>query len=115
MPFKHNESRRHRIGRMNFKVTNWQECEAGLRRRGSLTVWLTLAAPLLRSGDRDSLDAWPVVFGLRQTDGLVDSVLSLIGLKFAVPDRTTLSRRAQKWHPRFERHTRQVSKHPLSH
>lgn len=59
MPFKHNESRRHRIGRMNFKVTNRQECEAGLRRRGSLTLWLTLAAPLLRSGDRDSLDAWP--------------------------------------------------------
>jgi hypothetical protein len=26
---------------MKFKVANWPEYEAGLRRRGSLTVWLT--------------------------------------------------------------------------
>jgi hypothetical protein len=31
MPFKHNASRRHRIGKMKFKVTNWPEYEAGLR------------------------------------------------------------------------------------
>ena len=41
MPFKHNASRRHRIGKMKFKVTNWAEYEAGLRRRGSLTLWMT--------------------------------------------------------------------------
>lgn len=41
MPFKHNAARCHRIGRMKFKVTNWPEYEAGLRRRGSLTLWLT--------------------------------------------------------------------------
>ncbi|MBB3387269.1 hypothetical protein FHX12_006003 [Rhizobium sp. BK609] len=28
MPFKHNASRRHRIGKMKFKVTNWSEYEA---------------------------------------------------------------------------------------
>ena len=37
MPFKHNAARRHRIGKMKFKVANWPEFEAGLRRRGSLT------------------------------------------------------------------------------
>jgi hypothetical protein len=34
MPFKHNAARRHRIGKMKFKVTNWAEYEAcvdGLR------------------------------------------------------------------------------------
>lgn len=41
MPFEHNAARCHRIGRMKFKVTNWPEYEAGLRRRGSLTLWLT--------------------------------------------------------------------------
>ncbi len=40
MPFKHNAARRHRIGKMKFKVTNWAEYEAGLRRRGSLTLWV---------------------------------------------------------------------------
>jgi hypothetical protein len=30
MPFKHHAARRHRIGKMKFKVTNWREYEAGL-------------------------------------------------------------------------------------
>jgi hypothetical protein len=41
MPFKHNCARRHHIEKMNFRVTNWPEYEAELRRRGSLTLWLT--------------------------------------------------------------------------
>jgi hypothetical protein len=44
MPFKHNAARRHRIGKMKFKVTNWAEYEAGLRQRGSLTLWMTAEA-----------------------------------------------------------------------
>lgn len=44
MPFKHNAARRHHIGKMKFKVTNWAEYEAGLRRRGSLTLWMTAEA-----------------------------------------------------------------------
>jgi hypothetical protein len=38
MPYKHNASRRHRMPKMEFKVTNWAEYEAGLRRRGSLRL-----------------------------------------------------------------------------
>ncbi len=41
MPYKHNASRRHRIPKMKFKVMNWAEYEAGLRQRGSLTLWVT--------------------------------------------------------------------------
>jgi hypothetical protein len=41
MPHKHNAVHRHHIGKMKFKVMNWAEYEAGLRRHGSLTLWIT--------------------------------------------------------------------------
>jgi len=44
MPHKHNADRRHHIPQMAFKVRNWPEYEAGLRRRGSLTLWIDDAA-----------------------------------------------------------------------
>src|SRR5271165_1157383 len=44
MPHKHNADRRHHIPKMAFKVQNWPEYEAGLRRRGSLTLWIEDAA-----------------------------------------------------------------------
>jgi len=44
MPFKHNAARRHRIGKMKFGLANWREYEAGLLRRGSLTLWITAEA-----------------------------------------------------------------------
>ena len=114
MAFKHNAARRHRIGRMKFKVTNWPEYEAGLRRRGSLTLWLTPEALAMwlaprrttRGGQPRYSDlaietalTLGMVFGLRlrQVEGLLGSVLPLMGLALAVPDHTTLSRRARTW------------------
>ena len=41
MPNKHNAGRRQQIPKMKFKVKNWAEYDAGLRRRGSLTLWVT--------------------------------------------------------------------------
>jgi hypothetical protein len=41
MLHKHNTERRHHIPKMQFRVPNWTEYEAGLRRRGSLTLWVT--------------------------------------------------------------------------
>jgi hypothetical protein len=38
MPHKYNADRRHHIPKMSFKVRNWPAYEAGLRRRGSLTL-----------------------------------------------------------------------------
>jgi hypothetical protein len=40
MPHKHNADRRHHIPKMSFKVQNWPAYEAGLHRRGSLTLWI---------------------------------------------------------------------------
>jgi hypothetical protein len=86
MPFKHNAARRHRIGKMKFKVTNWAEYEARLRRRGSLTLWITPEAlssrqapkrttrggqPLYSDLAIETALTLGVVFGLRlrQTEG----------------------------------------------
>ena len=44
MPFKHNAARRHRIPTARYRVRNWREYEAGLKRRGDLTLWLDEAA-----------------------------------------------------------------------
>ena len=105
---------------MKFKVTNWPEYEAGLRRRGSLTLWLTEEAlarwhaprRTTRGGQPRYSDlaieavlTLGCVFGLRlrQSEGLMTSLLDLMGLDLPVPDHTTLSRRAQIWEPSAKR------------
>ncbi|NRP90714.1 hypothetical protein GFPCMMHI_06641 [Ensifer adhaerens] len=122
MPFKHNACRRHRIGKMKFKVTNWREYETGLRRRGSLTLWVTPEAlSSWQAPKRTTRGGQPrysdlaietaltlgLVFDLRlrQTEGVVTSVLKLIGLDLVVPDHTTLSRRANKPRAPNKRHS----------
>ena len=40
MPHKHNAGRRQHIPKMAFKMRNWPGYEAGLRRRGNLTLWI---------------------------------------------------------------------------
>jgi len=127
MPFKHNAPRRHRTGKMKFKATNWPEYEAGLRRRGSLTLWMTPGAlASWQAPKRTTRGGQPrysdlaietaltlgLVFGLRlrQTEGFVTSVLKLMGLEFAVPDdHTTLSRRAGLWRSPDRRQVRVAS------
>jgi hypothetical protein len=39
MPYKFNESRRHKIPKAKYRVMNWPEYDAALVKRGSLTVW----------------------------------------------------------------------------
>jgi hypothetical protein len=41
VPFKLNQDRCHHLPRQKHKVTNWPAYEAGLRQRGSVTVWFT--------------------------------------------------------------------------
>src|SRR3954466_4470056 len=111
VPFKAHAARRHRIPRQRHRVTNWAEYDASLRQRGSLTVWSTEeAVAAWRAEPRTTPGGQPwysplailtaltlrAVFrlGLRQTEGLIGSVLRLLGLDLAVPDHTTLSRRA---------------------
>jgi Transposase DDE domain len=44
MPFKHNTARRNRIPKTRYRVQNWPAYDAGLKRRGDLTLWLDAAA-----------------------------------------------------------------------
>ncbi|MBO1909300.1 IS5 family transposase [Microvirga sp. 3-52] len=112
MPFKSNAARRHRIPKQRHRVTNWAECDAALRQRGSLTVWFTeeaiaawRAEPRTTRGGQPHYSAVAIrtaltlraVFrlALRQTEGLIGSIPQLLGLDLAVPDHLTLSRRAE--------------------
>ncbi len=112
MPFKANQDRRHRIPKQRHKVTNWSEYDAALRQRGSLTVWFTdeaveawAAEPRTTRGGRPSYSDVAITtaltlravfrLALRQTEGLVASILRLLGLDLAVPDHSTISRRAE--------------------
>src|SRR5689334_8099139 len=111
VPFKLNQDRRHRIPRQQRTVTNWPAYDASLRQRGSLTVWFTdEAIAAWRAEPRTTRGGQPwyselailtaltlrAVFRLafRQTEGLIGSIIGLLGLTLRVPDHTTLSRRA---------------------
>jgi hypothetical protein len=111
LPFKANQDRRHRIPRQKHRVTNWPAYDAGLRARGSLTVWFSAEAiEGWRAEARTGRGGQPkysnlaiatalvlrAVFrlALRQTEGLIGSILALLGLNLPVPDHSTLSRRA---------------------
>ena len=111
MPFKLNQSRRRYIPRARRRVTNWPAYKASLRQRGSLTVWFTDEAVAAWAAEpRTSRGGQPwysplailtvltvrAVFRLayRQAEGLIGSIIGLLGISLCVPDHTTLSRRA---------------------
>jgi hypothetical protein len=93
-------------------VTNWSEYDAALRQRGSLTIWFSeeaiagwQAEPRTTPGGQPSYSDLAITtaltlravfrLALRQTEGLIGSLLQLLGLDLAVPDHSTLSRRAE--------------------
>ena len=111
MPFKARADRRHHIPKQRNRVTNWPEYDAALRARGSLTVWFTpeavaawAAAPRTTRGGQPTFSNLAIAtaltlravfrLALRQTEGLIGSVLQLLGLDLPVPDHSTLSCRA---------------------
>jgi hypothetical protein len=91
---------------------NWREYDASLRQRGSLTVWFSdaaiegwRAAPRTTRGGQPWYSPLAILtaltlravfrLALRQTEGLIGSVLHLLGLDLAAPDHTTLCRRSE--------------------
>ena len=94
MPFKSNADRRRHIPKQRHRVGNWAEYEAGLRARGSLTVWFTAEAleawraePRTGRGGQPRYSALAITtaltlravfrLALRQTEGLIASILGL--------------------------------------
>ncbi len=91
---------------------NWRAYDASLRQRGSLTVWFTdeaikawRAEPRTTPGGQRWYSPLAILtaltlravfhLALGQTEGLIGSVIGLLGLTLAVPDHSTLSRRAE--------------------
>jgi len=100
----------HRWNKPKYHVTNWPEYDRALRRRGDVTVWMSDAAIAgwLKS-DRPTAGGKPVYtdlaiemvltirtifhLPLRQAEGFVASLFTLMGIALPVPDHTTVSRR----------------------
>lgn len=91
-----------------YRTTNWSSYSASLKKRGSLLIWLDKEMTWLAPPDGGP--GRPAVFSdaaiqfcltikvlfrlpLRQTTGMVASLLKLADLDWAVPDYTTLCRR----------------------
>jgi hypothetical protein len=111
MPYKVHQERRHRIPKAHYRVKNWRDYDAALRRRGDLTVWVTAEAIEAwtpantgRRGRPQRYSEMAVETGLmlrlafarpwRQTEGMLASIMRLLGLDLPVPDHTTFSRRS---------------------
>ena len=110
MPFKFHEAQRHHISKQRYRVRNWPEYDRGLVRRGDIRVWLSEDAIV---GWRPASCTTPggqgrfsnlaietsLILGavlrlpLRQTEGLVRSLIELMKVDLAVRDHTTLARR----------------------
>ncbi len=93
-----------------YKTRNWAQYNGALKARGSLTVYLDrdmqwLATPSGKRGRQQIFSDASIQFclslkclfnlPLRQTLGLVQSLLLLAGLDWPVPDYSTLSRRQE--------------------
>ncbi len=103
----------YKYAKSQYRIRNWSEYEAGLKRRGDLTVWLS----------DNALDAWRapatgkpggqrryadlaieaaltirMVFHLplRQTEGFLRCLAEMLDIDLPIPDHTTLSRRLRK-------------------
>ena len=84
LPFKLNQNRRHHVPRQTHKVTNWSAYDASSRQ-----PWCSALAVLTALTLR-------AVFRLayRQAEGLIGSIVGLLGLALPVPDHTTPCRQA---------------------
>ena len=91
-----------------YRTTNWSTYNASLRQRGSLSVWFDpdMVWHAEKSGKRRRPETFSeaaiqtcltlkVLFGLplRQTVGLIESLIQMAGLDWPVLDFSTLCRR----------------------
>ena len=93
---------------LKYRTTNWSEYNAALQARGSLLIWLDqdmawFAEPTGKRGRSPTFSDAAIqfclsikcLFGLplRQSIGMVESLLKLAGLDWPAPDFSTISRR----------------------
>ncbi len=105
-------SRVHPKYKTKYRVSNWAEYDRALVQRGDITLWISTdatdawkPAPSGRRGGQRKFSDHTIetalmlrlVFKLplRQAEGFLRSLLSLMGVDLEAPDPTTLSRRSQ--------------------
>ena len=106
------KSRVHPKFKAKYRVNNWAEYDRSLVQRGNITLWISEEAierwnPTpsgKRGGQRKFSDhaietalTLRLVFKLplRQAEGFLRSILSLMGVGLEAPEHTTLSRRSR--------------------
>jgi Transposase DDE domain len=111
MPYKIKEARRPKFPKARYRVKNWREYDQALQTRGSLTLWVTPEAiaawqapptgqrgrsPFYSNVAIETGHLLRLAFGRpwRQTEGLLRSLVTLLGVSLEVPDHTTFSRRS---------------------
>jgi len=105
-------SRVHPKYKTKYRVSNWAEYDRALVERGNITLWISddaiaswKPAPTGRRGGQRKFSDHAIetaltlrlIFRLplRQAEGFLRSVLSLMSIDHEAPDHTTLSRRSQ--------------------
>ena len=111
MPYKHNESRRHKIKKSRYKVTNWHDYNNGLRQRGDVTIWFTEEAIAdwhpVKTGARGRPQVYSDIaietavfirqvfhLPLRQTEGFMNSLARVMKAEITIPDFSSISKRS---------------------
>jgi hypothetical protein len=111
MPYKHNQSRRHKIGKARYKVTNWPEYNKALRQRGDITIWFTEEALAAWHPAKTGARGRPLEYSdlaietalfirqvfrlpLRQTEGFMNSLTRLMKSTISIPDYSSVSKRS---------------------
>ena len=101
-----------------YRVRNWPQYEAGLRRRGDLTLWFSEEAIAVWQAPTGTKPGGQTVYSdlaieaaltvrlvyglpLRQTEGFLQSISTLLQLGLRIPDHTTLSRRSKRLNVRI--------------
>jgi hypothetical protein len=111
MPYKHNESRRHKIKKSLYKVTNWHDYNNGLRQRGDFTIWFTEEAIADWHPEKTGARGRPQEYSdiaietavlirqvfhlpLRQTEGFMNSLARVMKAEITIPDFSSISKRS---------------------
>ena len=100
--------------KITCQIRNWPDYNASLKKRGSLTIWVSSdaianwttdeltgdrgASPIYTDLAIETMATVQAIYGLagRQTQGFLQSVFELMKLNLTVPDHSTLSRRRRQ-------------------
>jgi hypothetical protein len=118
--------------RPTYRIRNWREYDTSLRKRGSLSFWVSqeLIENWMtrdKSGQRGASETYTdaaietmavlkFLFHLagRQTEGFLCSIFEMMNLKLIVPDHSTLSRRLARLDVRLPVKPKEQARHVVA-